>query len=182
MWWFKDTDDMGLAQQGQPNPLPLPRAQAKTYPLSGSGPILGFANRFVRGHGSICGLACCLEASTLRCRISLPVETDCKHEIKFGQCWHGVTCTNLAGMCCITQIPQFQSPLGRLSVFPGHGDVKTLPPEHKDFDRDVLVFCSALCLNIPFSITQTREGPTTPVRNGSNPQVPFKGSKFASRP
>ena len=118
MWWFKDTDDMGLAQQGQPNPLPLPPAQATTYPLSGSGPILGFANRFVRGHGSICCLACCLEASMLRCRTSLPLETDCKHVVKV---WPTLTWRHLhqpsRAVLHHSKIPQFQSPLGRLSVF-----------------------------------------------------------------
>ena len=143
---------MGLAQQGQPNPLPLPPAQATTYPLSGSGPILGFANRFVRGHGSICCLACCLEASMLRCRTSLPLETDCKHVVNFGQRWRGVTCTNLAGPCCIIQKSHSFNPRSEdFQFFPGHGDVKTHPPEHEDFD--MFFSCFALCLSIPFSIS-----------------------------
>lgn len=66
--------------------------------------------------------------------------------------------------------------------FPGHGDVKTHPPERKDFDRDVLVSCRPLWLNIPFSITPrlwlNSDESTFVLQNWIQSSSALKGSKF----
>lgn len=61
-------------------------------------------------------------------------------------------------------------------------------PEHKDFDRDVLASCSALCLNIPFPITprlwlssdERRPHNTFVLQNWIQSSSALKGSKFPS--